>query len=180
MLSNFIQDKHRYVFYPYNGHFFTIPVKPHLLFPTVSEILLLCSASCFSCSWGRSLTTFGMIQERTYTNQKQNIPCSIISAVGITEDQLLSLVLLCNCKQLFFSLDSQMKPDVNNDPDCAARHTQSVRGLSRWALARRQPGFASRCSKDAAKMHYICVLKADRKSEKSVLICVIFLRQGEA
>lgn len=50
MLSSFIQDKHRYVFYPYNGHFFTITVKLHLLFPTVGEILLLCSVSCLMVS----------------------------------------------------------------------------------------------------------------------------------
>lgn len=45
MLSDFIQDKQRYVFYPYNGHFLTVPVKLHLLFSTVDEILLLSSVS---------------------------------------------------------------------------------------------------------------------------------------
>lgn len=77
-----------------------------------------------------------------------------------------------------------MRPDVNNDPDCAARHTQSVQGPVMLGFGQEATRLCKqlqqRCSKDAAKMHYICVLKADRKSEKSVLICVIFLRQDEA
>lgn len=179
MLSNFIQDKHRCGFYPYIGNFsqFLLNYISCFLQQMSYCFSVLSAVIGLSCSQGGSLITFGTIQEKTYTNQKQNIPCSVISAVGTIDDYLLSLVLLLNCKELFISSDSQMKPEnVNKDPDCTARHAQ-------WchrALARRQPGFPSSCSKDASKMHSVHVLKANRRREQSVLICIAFLRQGEA